>query len=113
MKKQGNRWRDGPLWLLLGKQVGLTNGLRQPSLFFFLLLFFFVLFTFSLAYKKVGITLHRLITYNEGSTTRHLKKSKGSREKDSGCNWARECGEQRTSGPRGKRGALKSRGERR
>jgi hypothetical protein len=59
----------------------------------------------------------RLIDFDEGSTTHHLK-SKGSHGKDSSCswvrkdtscNWARECGEQRTSRPRGKRRALKSR----
>jgi hypothetical protein len=44
-----------------------------------------------------SITLSRLTVFNEGSTTHHLKKSKGSRGKDSSGNWARECAEQRMS----------------
>jgi hypothetical protein len=103
----------GPLWRLLGSLVGLTFGLL-----FFLLLFFFVLFISFTCFATVS---SRLIDFDEGSTTHHLKKSKGSRgkdsscnlvRKDSSCNWARECGEQRTSRPREKRHTLKSRGER-
>jgi hypothetical protein len=49
--------------------------------FFFLLLFFFVLFisfTSASSMHMESITLPRLITFNEGSTTRHLKKVKES-----------------------------------
>jgi hypothetical protein len=81
--KKGNRGRDGPLWLLLGSLVGLTYGLGQPSLFFptsflFRFIYFFHLLCYGVASSvhMQSITLPRLITFNEGSTTRHLKKVK-------------------------------------
>jgi hypothetical protein len=80
--KKGN----GPLWL--------TGWASRVSFFSFFFSFSFYLFFHLLCYGvassmdmgSICITLPHLITFNEESTTRHLKKSKESRGEDSSCN---------------------------